>query len=179
MSARLLDVGEVLEHTYTQGGSTLAEINRTAPLLLVFLHELRSPACQGMLGYLKTVRRRLEAEGARIVLVHEETDAEADALLRPFEMHHLLRVRDAGRWLCRVFYLRKGGPLELVSSRVWKEGLPALARCDMVPWVGEQLQMPGIFVVYQGEIVHEYSHPELGSGQHILWAAARSLSSPS
>jgi hypothetical protein len=179
MPARLLDITEALEHADTHRGGTLAEMNRAGPLLVVFLGESESSARQDMLTHLRAVRVGLEIEGARIAVVHEEMDGDAEALLRPFGLQNVARVWDPDRWLCRVFCLRKGGPLELVGPAVWKAGLEASGREALMPWVGERLQMPGIFVVYHGEIVHEYSHRDKGNLPNALWSVGRSLSSPS
>lgn len=144
----------------THLGVTLDELSRLSPILLVFLRHTGCTFCREALADLARQRGEIEASGVRIVLVHMSTEKQADSFFRRYGLESLPRVSDPRRSLYRAFGLGRGGLLRLFGPKVWIRGFEAavLRRHGIGRLVGDGFQMPGVFLVFHGEVLASYRH---------------------
>jgi peroxiredoxin len=144
----------------TQYGVSLDEISRLSPVLLVFLRHSGCPFCREALSDLARQRREIEAHGARLVLVHMGTEENSLGFFRKYGLQEVPRLSDPERALYRAFGLKRGSLTDLFGPKVWWRGFQAgiLGRHGMGHRVGDAFQMPGVFLLFHGEIVRGFRH---------------------
>lgn len=144
----------------TQYGITLDEHSRLTPVLLVFLRHTGCMFCREALADLARQQQEIEAQGARLVLVHMGNDATAADLFTHYGLENVPRIGDAERNLYRAFALSRASLFSLISPRVWWRAfqVSVLGRHGMGPVAGDGFQLPGAFLLFHGEIVRTYRH---------------------
>lgn len=144
----------------TDDGITLQQLSRHNPVLLVFLRHAGCTFCREALADIAKQRRDIEAAGAQIVLVHMgEPDFGRD-FFRKYELGDLPQISNPNQALYRAFGLRRGSLGALLGPRVWFRGLhAALLEGHGVGKVeGDAFQMPGIFLIFHGQVLRSYRH---------------------
>lgn len=163
LSVRRTNSGDVLKFALrrrTQFGVTLDELSRLSPVLLVFLRHSGCPFCREALSDLAGRRRDIERQGARLVLVHMG-DADGDAgFFARYGLGDLPRIADPDRALYRAFGLPRGSLGDVIGPKVWWRGFQAgfLNRHFAGRPIGDAFQMPGVFLLFHGEVVRGYRH---------------------
>lgn len=144
----------------TNVGPTILELSQLSPILLVFLRHTGCTFCREALSDLAEKRREIESAGVRLVLVHMSPEDRARKFLERYGLQDVLRVSDPGRSLYRAFGLGRGGFLSLFGPKVWMRGFKAgvLDGHGIGRLAGDGFQMPGVFLVYQGEVLTSYRH---------------------
>ncbi|MDX2149966.1 MAG: peroxiredoxin-like family protein [Bryobacteraceae bacterium] len=154
----------------TQQGVSVDEISRLHPVLLVFLRHAGCTFCREALADLAKHRKAIEESGTRIVLVSMSPEERLRPFLAKYGLDDLPRVSDSRQNLYRAFGLRRGGLADLFGPKVWIRGFEAgiLARHG-VGWLdGDGFQMPGVFVVYHGEVIRSYRHQSAADRPNYL-----------
>jgi len=148
-----------------QNGQTIDDLSRDQPVLLVFLRHFGCTFCREALTDLRVQRSRIEAAGVKVALVHMVSDLEAARFFARYELADVARFSDPGRSLYRRFELRRGGWKQLLSFAVWIRGArAALAEGHGIGLLaGDGFQMPGTFLVLNGQIVQAYRHETAAS----------------
>lgn len=132
-------------------GETLLEASQKDQLAIVFLRHFGCTFTRQLLGNLRTMHRRAEEEGARLILVHMLQEGEEREFV---EDDGVARIADPRCDLYRAFGLGKGGFLELFGPKVLYRGALAFFRgCGVGMLKGDGLQMPGAFLFREGRIV--------------------------
>ncbi|MGJ5819300.1 SelL-related redox protein [Paludibaculum fermentans] len=144
----------------TQYGITLDEHSRLTPVLLVFLRHTGCMFCREALTDLARTQPEVEAQGARLVLVHMGREAYAANFFSHYGLENAQRISDPERTLYRAFALSRGSLLDLFGPKVWWRGFQVgiLNRHGMGRPMGDGFQMPGAFLLFHGEIVRTYRH---------------------
>jgi len=96
----------------------------------------------------------------RIALVHMGGDDDGRRMTAPHGLDDVPRVSDPDRRLYRAFELGTGKLRQVVGPGNWLRGVKAslLGGHGAGRAVGDVLQMPGVFLVHEGRIVHAYRH---------------------
>lgn len=165
--------GEVLRialRRRTQFGVTLDELNRLGPVLLVFLRQAGCTFCREALSDLAVARARIESSGVRLVLVHMDTPERGAQLAARYGLGDVTRIADPERALYRAFGLPRGGLRALFGPRVCWRGFEAgvLGRHGIGRPAGDAFQLPGLFLLYHGEILRSYRHQTAGDRPNYL-----------
>lgn len=144
----------------TNRGQTLQEMSQIRPLLLVFLRHRGCPFCRETLADLKKQRHEIERTGFQIVLVQMDPDQAAHEFLYKYGLSDLPRISDEKKTLYRAFGLRRGELWNLVGPPVWWRGIKAivLEANGIGLLYSDPFQMPGVFAVYQGQVVRSFMH---------------------
>lgn len=144
----------------TDRGRPLHQLCFDLPLLFVFLRHLNCAFCRETLSDLASLRREIELEGAGLVLVHMEEPGAALDILREYGLEDLPRVSDPARELYRAFGLGCGSMLQLLGPRVlWRALTSGVFRKHGYRRPkGDWSQMPGVFLVYEGQVCRTYRH---------------------
>jgi len=146
--------------SHTQHQVSIDELSRLSPVLLVFLRHAGCTFCREAMTDLSRQRRKIEAAGARLVMVHMNDESRAAQFFRRYDLADLPRVSDPGRSIYRAFGLRRGSLIEVFGPKVWWRGFQAgiLGRHSIGRLEGDGFQMPGAFLIYHGEVIRSYRH---------------------
>ncbi len=144
----------------TQVGTSLLDLSTQSPVLLVFLRHFGCTFCREALADLAAQRRAIEALGVRISLVHMSPEADAERFFNRYGLADIDRVSDPHQNLYRAFGLARGRLGQLFGPKAWLRGFQAgiLRRHGIGRLAGDGFQMPGVFVVFHGEVLSSYRH---------------------
>jgi len=162
----------------TQFGVSLDELSRLSPVLMVFLRHFGCMFCREALADLARQKRAIESGGVRLVLVHMAGDAHAGEFFRNYGLEEVPRVSDPQRAVYRAFGLGRGDFLRLFGPRVWIRGFQAavLHRHGFGKLVGDSFQMPGVFLIFHGEVLRGYRHQSAADRPDYAALASEDLS---
>ncbi len=173
----------LLDIARTSDGRVLADLSREGTVMLVFLRHFGCAFCREAAADLALARPRIEASGIRLVAVHMGAEADAIRFFRHYGLDDLPHVSDPSSMLYRSFRLQRGRLDQLFGPRVVRRGWQAArAGHRLGNLAGDVFQMPGIFLVRDGQLVGEYRHrtaadrPDyiaFATGGDALLAAAR------
>ncbi len=154
---------EVLQfalRTKVHGGATIAQLSKSSPVLLVFLRHAGCTFCRETLADIAEQRHSIEAGGTRVVLVHMGGEEHAVKYFQHYGLQDLMRISDPNQALYRAFGLGRGNLFSLFGPKVWLRGFQAaiLRRHGIGRLVGDGFQMPGVFLVFHGEVLRSYRH---------------------
>jgi peroxiredoxin len=143
-----------------QHGNSIKELSQDQTLLVVFLRHSGCTFCREALADLQQQRERLAAENVLPVLVHMGDDAAGEAFFDNYSLGDVPRISDPACQLYRAYGLTRGKISQLLGPAVWWRGFKAaiLARHAVGAAGGDGFQMPGAFLVRNGQILHEYRH---------------------
>jgi peroxiredoxin len=146
--------------TKTQYGVSLDELSKLTPVLLVFLRQTGCTFCRETLHDLSHQRPAIEAEGVRIVVVFMAVEEKAGQVLSRFGLEDINRVSDPHQHVYRAFGLARGRLMALVGPReLWRGFLGLLKGFGWAPPAQEDgFQMPGVFLLFHGEVLRSYRH---------------------
>jgi peroxiredoxin len=155
----LLSAREAMERAVTSAGGTLADLSRERPTLVVFLRHSGCTFCREAMADLRRQRDAIEREGVGIALVTMSDEPAARKAAAAYGLDDLPRVSDPERTLYRAFALGRGTINQLFGPRVFVRGVAATLRGHFVGALdGDGFQMPGVFLVADGEIVEAFRH---------------------
>lgn len=154
------EVQKMALRTRTQLGVPLLDMSMQAPVLVVFLRHAGCTFCREALADLAQQRPQIEAAGAKLALVHMSSETHARRLLQKYGLADVARITDPSKHLYRAFGLRRGSFGKLFGPRVLWRGLVAglIHRHGLGLVDGDAFQMPGVFLVYYGEVLHGFHH---------------------
>jgi hypothetical protein len=138
----------------------VAELSGESPVLLLFLRHSGCMFCREALADISRVRQEVAGTGTRIVLVHMGGLHSMDKLLQKNGLEGVDRINDPRQLLYRAFGLRRGRLRQLIGFGVIRRGFLAavLARHGFGLFSADPFQMPGLFLIHQGEILNRFRH---------------------
>jgi peroxiredoxin len=144
----------------SQFGISIEEHSKLRPVLLVFLRHVGCTFCREALGDLAANRAEIEETGTQIVLVHMGREVAAQSILEKYGLGEIPRVSDPKLALYRAFGLERGSVGQLFGPKIWIRGFQAglLGKHGLGKAEGDATQMPGVFLVFHGEILKSYRH---------------------
>ena len=140
-------------------GQSLDELSRESPVLVVFLRHAGCAFCRETLATLQERREEIEASGVQIVLAHMiEDDDAAEVFFARYRLHDVPRIQDPQQDVYRQFGLKRGTLTEVMGIGLWWSGFKSIFLRGHVPGVprGDIFQLPGAFLVADGNIVREF-----------------------
>lgn len=160
----------------TDQGESLAQMSEQAPLLVVFLRHAGCPFCREMLSDLRVQRAEIERAGVALAFVHMGTGEQGRELLAKYGLEDLPRISDPNQSLYRAFALPHGTIGALFGPQVWWRGIEAmiLEKHGVGNVIGDSAQMPGVFLLYHGEVIRSYRHQSVSDRPNYA-AMAQSL----
>lgn len=145
-------------------GISLRQISDEQPVLLVFLRHFGCSFCREALQDIATQRASLEAKGVRLVLVHMAPKrATAERFFKKYNLFPITHVSDPDKRFYQAFGLTRATPNQIFGLMSWIRGFEVgIVRGhgfdNPNAEIGDGFQMPGVFVIYQGEIKRSYIH---------------------
>ncbi len=145
-------------------GKTLAEMADEAPVLLIFLRHFGCSFCREAISDISKVRKNLEKRGVRVVFVHMSPSRQtAERFFQKYRLMPVEHISDPDKRYYAAFGLGRGKPAQLFGLMNWIRGFQAAVieghgvsfQSDEL---GDGFQMPGVFLLYKGEVRHSYVH---------------------
>ncbi|HAE13924.1 MAG TPA: SelL-related redox protein [Chitinophagales bacterium] len=149
-----------LELFETVSGKNLQELSEEQPVLLVFLRHFGCPFCQETLLDVRSRRAELEAKGFTIVLVYMVSPAIGQEYLEQYGMDDMEQLSDPESIAYKRFRLNRGNFRQLLGPKVlyrWA-WLGVKKRIFFTRVAGDINQMPGLFLLRNGQVVRQYVH---------------------
>ncbi|MBU6341158.1 MAG: AhpC/TSA family protein [Bacteroidetes bacterium] len=145
-------------------GETLAQLAEDQPVLLVFLRFFGCSFCREAISDIAQRKKKLESQGFRIVFVHMSPDKElAEKFFKRYKLMPIDHISDPEKQFYRKFGLGRGTPAQLFGLMNWIRGFQAaIVEGHGTTYHSEELgdgfQMPGVFVLHQGEVRNSFIH---------------------
>jgi hypothetical protein len=129
------------------------------PTLVVLLRSFGCTFCREAMADVAAAKDAIRAAGADIAFVHGASSVEAAPWFTKFGLDDVLTVSDPDRAHYQAFGLGRTSAAALVDPTVWSRG----AACALSHGFGVQTtemmrQLPGVFVVLQGQVLAEFRH---------------------
>jgi peroxiredoxin len=140
---------------------TLLERSQQQPVLLVLLRHMGCTFCREAMADVAAQRRAIEARGVAIVLVHMSPPQYAQRTFATYPgLADIEHVSDPAKRLYDAMELRRGTFTQLFGWRSWWRGFRAgFVDGHLVgKLVGDGFQMPGAFLLRNGQVLHAYRH---------------------
>jgi peroxiredoxin len=160
MSHETATLVEALTQQRSQLGHNLAELSQEQAVLVLFLRHSGCTFCREALADLQQQRQRIEQSGVKIAVVHMGVENEKTAqFFAAYKLDDLNRFSDPEQKLYRAFELKRGNFWQLLGPSVWWRGAKAFFSGHGIGLLnGDGLQMPGTFIIRDGQIIKEYRH---------------------
>lgn len=107
-----------------------------------------------MVSDVALLRGEIERVGTQVAFVHMSTEEKADRFFEEFGVGDVPRFADPDRRLYQALELKRGSLGALLGPRVWLGAARAFGRgFRQGATEGDASQLPGVFLVVDGEIV--------------------------
>jgi len=151
---------DIFPNIITNTGRNVKEISFSQPVMLVFLRNFGCTFCRQALSDIFKQRDQIKELGVLPILVHLNTEDIANQYLDKYQLSDIERVADVEMRLYADFGLTKGNFNQLFGFQNWINGFNSgiVKGHGVRPPIGDGLQMPGVFLIKEGEIVHKFIH---------------------
>jgi peroxiredoxin len=151
---------QALADARTDSGQSLLDLSQQHPILLVFLRHFGCTFCREALADLASNRAAIESRGPRLVLVHMADHAVAADYFARFNLPNIPHVSDPQKHLYSALGLRRGSLRQLFGLKCLVRGFKAglIDRHLVGRLVGDGFQMPGVFLIHQGQVLNSFIH---------------------
>ncbi len=167
ISKARLSTSQTLSHSYTEPlaktlsrfrthrGKNLLQLSNRQPVMLVFLRQF--PFCREALDEIQRKKAVIEGEGTRLVFVHLAEQEEAQAYFEKAGLQEEHRISDPNGIMYSAFGLDRESFNPQTGWRFRLQRLTSLLPVKGTAAIlGSGSQMPGIFLINEGEIVKSY-----------------------
>ena len=144
----------------TNTGESIHDISMDTPVLLVFLRHFGCIFCQEALADLAAMKADITAKNVELIFVHMANYETAESYFEQYKLNGIRHVSDESTELYAKFGLVKGNFNQLFGFNTWVRGFEAKRKGHTwaMRGVGDSLQMPGIFVIANGQLRGSYIH---------------------
>lgn len=151
---------DILNEMVTNTGVTLHEISFQQPIMLVFLRQFGCTFCREALSDISKKRKTIEELGMRLVFVHMTDNEIADRYFQRYELQNAIHISDPNCTYYAAFGLVKNTITQLFGLQFFIRGFQAAVVEGHVPGpsLGDDFQMPGVFIIQDGEIRESFIH---------------------
>jgi peroxiredoxin len=151
---------EIMEQMRANDGRRLVDISFQQPVMLVFLRPFGCIFCREALSDISNVRERIEESGVKIVFVHMAADEIAERYFARYGLNGAVHIGDPECRYYAAFGLVKGTFTQLFGLQSWIRGfkVSVLDGRGAGQQLGDGFQMPGIFIIQDGEIKESFVH---------------------
>jgi len=150
-----------LENIQTTQGLFLNNISRQGPVLLVFLRHFGCVFCREALLDISRKKDEWMAKGVEIAFVHMSDPQTANKYFSNYNLEDTHHISDPDCTLYSKFGLTKGTTSQLFGLKNWVRGFEVAIKGKALPMVrqiGDGFQMPGVFIIKNGQVKQSYIH---------------------
>lgn len=162
------------EGVVDQNGQPIQPEDSDQPVLLVFLRHFGCVFCKETLAVLKREHKLIEKLGTKLIIVHMSDETEAGKTLERYGLGHVSRVSDSQFELYKQFGLEKGEMGQLINLK----GILRMVDLLLFKGIrqsksqGDPYQMPGAFLVQNGQIKNAFKHETASDSPDYIRLAA-------
>ncbi len=152
---------DAIDNMICNSGQSLREVSNESPTLLVFLRHFGCVFCKEALSDLAQSKTFFDKKGVRIVFVHMATEKVAENYFQKYGLGGSLNISNPHKNYYAAFGLMKGSVSQLYGLRTWIRGYSARKeghQLEIAEELGDSTQMPGIFLLKEGEVINSYIH---------------------
>ncbi len=151
---------ELLAQMVANTGATLQEMSYQQPIMLVFLRQFGCTFCREALSDISKKREEIEGMGMQIVFVHMTANEIAERYFQRYELEGVTHISDPECKYYAGFGLVKNNITQLFGLQFFIRGFQAAVLEGHVPGpsMGDDFQMPGVFIIQDGEIRESFIH---------------------
>jgi peroxiredoxin len=156
-----LDKLEFLKQIKTQKGDTLWDLSYERPVLVVFLRHFGCVFCKEALTELGKIKDKISGHNTHLVLVHLADPQTAESFFSQYGLDEVDFVTDPEAIVYQQFGLLKGRLHQMMGLKVWlrtfQQGV-VQGHGLSSQLIGDGFQMPGVFLLFEGEIKDKFIH---------------------
>jgi thiol-disulfide isomerase/thioredoxin len=151
---------ELLNLMTTNSGDTVFDISIKKPVLLVFLRHFGCQFCREAMDELSKLQSKFLQHNIELVFVHMTENGIADDYFTKFNFLGVQHISDPFCRYYAAFGLVKGSLTQLFGLQSWIRGFTTLPKygSEMDKQLGDSFQMPGAFMIFEGELRDSYIH---------------------
>ncbi|MFN7116107.1 MAG: SelL-related redox protein [Saprospiraceae bacterium] len=151
---------EIMDQMVANTGETLREMSHEQPVMLVFLRQFGCTFCREALSDISKKRKEIEGLGMRLVFVHMTDNEIAERYFQRYELEEATHISDPDCKYYAAFGLVKNSITQLFGLQFFIRGFQAAVLEGHVPGpsLGDDFQMPGVFIIQDGEIRESFIH---------------------
>lgn len=164
-----------LQDVRTRRGESLWTMSFEKPVMLVFLRHFGCVFCKEAMTELARLKDKIRSRNTTPVLVHLADPGTADKFFGQYGLADVDYVSDPEGSLYRQFGLVKGRMQQLMGLNVWLRTFQAGVIGGhglSTQLIGDGFQMPGVFLIYQGEVKAKFVHHTIADRPDYLQIAA-------
>lgn len=162
----------------SQMGLTIPQISDGRPLMLIFLRQGGCTFCRQTLADLRQGRDEILKAGIEVALVHQGSPMEGTLMLSKYDLDFFHRFSDPECELYHLFGFQRGNLKQVLSPHVLWAGLKAafLNGHGMGAIKGDSFQLPGVIVIYKGDVLLAFPAKEASERFDYLDIVKRTVS---
>ncbi len=151
---------DILDQMVTNRDRSLRAISDEQPVLLIFLRHFGCTFCREALADISKQRENITSRGSHIVFVHMTDNTIAERYFNRYGLENAEHISDPECNFYYAFGLVKGTFTQLFGLQSWIRGFSAgvVQGHGVGPQLGDGFQMPGVFVIQNGEIKESFIH---------------------
>ncbi len=149
----------------TNTNESISNLSMNGPVLLLFLRHFGCIFCRESLRDLSLKREEYEQQNITIVFVHMSDTATAEMYFRSFNLDGIKHISDPQCTYYNAFKLGKGTISQLFGFKNLVRGFEVTIGKGipiMASQLGDGNQMPGLFVIENGEVTGSFIHTYAG-----------------
>lgn len=151
---------ELLSRMTTQTGHNLLQLSDKKPIMLIFLRHFGCQFCRQAMDELSKKRKDLAKKGTELVFVHMAENEVAESYFEKYNLTGVKHISDPDCRYYAAFGLVKGSFTQLFGLQTWIRGFSNASKYgnEMGKHLGDSFQMPGAFMLFEGEIRDQHIH---------------------
>ena len=151
---------DLLSMMHTQDNLDVLSLSNLKPTMLVFLRHFGCQFCREAIDDLSKLRPKLAGQNIELIFVHMAENDVAEAYFRKFNLSGVRHISDPNCRFYMAFGLVKGSFTQLFGLQSWIRGFTVQGKygTEVGKHLGDSFQMPGAFMVFEGEIRDSYIH---------------------
>jgi len=155
-----IQLKESLSGFLTNRSNDVYTLSKDNPVMLVFLRHFGCIFCRESLKEISEKMPLFQAYRIHPVFVHMSDSETALGYFKEYGMADAEHISDQECKLYQSFNLAKGNFNQLFGLKNWIQGFKVTSKGIPVSLrqVGDGMQMPGIFMIWDGKLVDKYVH---------------------
>jgi hypothetical protein len=155
---------ELLEKMCTNRSRTLLDVSFEKSVFLVFLRHFGCTFCREALNDLSVLKPRIDGMNTDLIFVHMADDLTAEEYFRKYNLENSEHISDPLCQYYQAFGLVKGSFNQLLGFHNFIRGIDAgmLQGHGIGRFLGDGFQMPGLFLIQDGRVMHSFIHKYAG-----------------
>lgn len=152
---------QLLEKMKTNLNQQLLALSQQKTVFLVFLRHFGCVFCKEAMSDLANLKEEMHKRSIELVFVHMSENTIATEYFDKYKLHNIQHITDPEKEYYYAFGLREGSFTQLYGLRTWFRGFGSSVKehkLELDNHLGDYKQMPGIFLIQDGEIIDHYVH---------------------